>query len=257
MFTIITKQEYWNWLDSGIARPLQPRLGFIGKALRRLGLPVSVEQGFDMKDVQDTYILSRLPGAQGTRILEVGGGNSRVLRHLAKTNECWLVDKFEGFGGGPRRAPKLPGVKIVQDYIGSFNPALPDACFDTLLSISVVEHVPLERLEDFFRDCARLLKPGGRMIHAIDTYVYDPADRQNPGARAFIERTAAYLRYADRPDLGIALSEPPAVAPDFTFSCCYASTPDHVLWRWNQARPDKKRSLAQVVSIKAEWVKRG
>lgn len=252
MFDVITKKEFWAWIAArgGSQRSLARR------ALARLRRLVISPPPYDLKTVEDAYIMSELGQARGLRLLEAGGGNSRVLRRLARDNECWLADKFAGLGRGPTRPPHLPGVRIIQNYLGKFDPALPADYFDAVFSISVVEHVPLEELEAFFADCARLLKPGGRLLHAIDTYVYDAADRDNPGACAFRQRMEAYLSFADRPDLGIRLRQPPAIAADFPFSCRYASNPDPVMHAWHRVRPDEKREIAQVVAIKAEWVKK-
>lgn len=251
MFDIITKKEFWLWSAAEGAS----RRSLARRVLARLGRLVNSTHPYDLKTVEDAYILSQLGQARGLCLLEAGGGNSRVLRRLARDNECWLVDKFAGLGRGPTRPPHLPGVRIVQNYISKFDPALPDNYFDAVFSISVVEHVPLEEMEAFFTDCARLLKPGGRLLHAIDTYVYNPDDRDHPSARFFSERMQAYLSFADRPDLGIRLRQPPAIAPDFPFSCRYASNPDPVMHAWHRVRPDEKREIAQVVAIKAEWVK--
>jgi len=256
MFDIITRKEYWDWLDE--LEPLANYHGFLRRTRRNLALRryhLGFGREYAMKTVQDTYVYHLLRHEKGKKILEAGGGNSRLMRLLRKANECWLVDRFDGLGNGPKRRPLLRNVKIVQDYVGEFNPLLPDGYFDFVFSISVVEHIPLDALDDFFRDCARLLKPGGRMIHAIDTYVYDPADRQTPGLEEMALRIRKYLEYADRPDLGLRLAEPPKIDENFAFSCRHASLPDNILYKWQQGVPTVKREIAQLVSIKAEWVK--
>ncbi|MBK8551291.1 MAG: hypothetical protein IPL53_09635 [Ignavibacteria bacterium] len=35
------------------------------------------------------------------KILEIGGGDSRILKHFSKDFECWNLDKMEGLGNGP------------------------------------------------------------------------------------------------------------------------------------------------------------
>jgi ubiquinone/menaquinone biosynthesis C-methylase UbiE len=203
--------------------------------------------------VQDAFIMSRLKTIQGKRILEVGGGSPRVLKILAKENECWLVDKFEGVGRGPKDIPRIKPIKIVQGYMGEHLDVLPTRYFDIIFSISVVEHIPIERLEAFFRDCGRVLKPGGKMLHAIDTYTFDsPQERLN---RPFQDRLAAYLQFANRPDLGIRLTEAPAIDAGLEFSCQYATLPDNVMHEWYLNRKDDKRLRGQVVSVKSEWEK--
>lgn len=256
MFDIITRKEFWDCLDE--LDPPEKYRGLLHRTRRDLALrryhPGGMHE-LTMKTVQDIYLYHRLCNERGKRMLEAGGGNSRILRLLRRENECWLVDRFEGLGHGPRRIPFMPGVHIVRDYIGEFNPSLVDGGFDFVFSISVVEHIPLEYLDKFFVDCARLLKPGGRMIHLIDTYVYDPADRDADGREEFARRIDKYLEYTNRPELGLRLAGPAAINSDFTFSCRYASLPDNMLYYWQKAVPSIKREIAQLVSIKAEWIK--
>lgn len=267
MFDIITKEEYWRWIEEGVARPLQPpaidRRGpeygspwisaGIARVRSHIGPFLRSPRPYELKDVQDAFVLSRLRQARGATILEVGGGNSRILPVLSSSNECWTVDRFEGKGRGPTRVPRIPRVKVVQAYMGDGSPELEAGYFDFVVSVSVVEHVPLDSISAFFGDCARVLKPGGRMIHAIDTYLFDASDRSV--AQVFQERIQAYLGFAQRPDLQIMLVEEPGVDPDLRFSCRYATVPDNVLHEWNLRRPSVKRVLGQVVSIKAEWLK--
>lgn len=114
------------------------------------------------------FIRDNVPA--GSRILDVGGGISRILAHLAKTYECWNIDKLEGVGNGPR-ALKDPPYRLVRDYMGNFNQELPDNYFDLVFSISALEHVPQQE-ESLFKnivsDINRVLKPGGLSLHLFD-----------------------------------------------------------------------------------------
>jgi SAM-dependent methyltransferase len=259
MFDIITKQDYWTWLEKGYApfsgaRSSTPTSkGFFNKVNSRIQSVSLPPHPYELKDVQDAFILSRLQKAEGKRILEVGGGNPRVLRQFCNHNECWLVDKYEGVGRGPKSLPQMHNIKVVQGYMGEFLEQVPAGYFDTIFSVSVVEHIGLDHLNDFFTDCARVLKPSGRMMHAIDTYVFDPSreDLNVP----FRDRIKAYLEYSDRPDLGIKLVEAARINDNLTFSCSYATLPDNVIYEWYLNRRDEKRVHGQVVSIKSEWEK--
>ena len=259
MFDIITKQDYWTWLEKGYT-PLPKSLSFpsktrriLDKAIHRIVSVGSFQHPYELKDVQDGFIMSRLHDAQGKRILEVGGGKPRLLGQLSKHNECWSIDKFKGKGRGPQKAPRTPDIRIVQGYMGEFLEQIPTGYFDWVFSVSVVEHVALANIENFFADCARVLKPHGRMLHAIDTYIFDPT-REDLIA-PFRQRIQTYLEYADRPDLGIRLAETPQVNGNLSFSCSYASLPDNVIYEWYLNRKDDKRVFGQVVSIKSEWEK--
>ena len=126
----------------------------------------------DLKAYQDlhafAFIKNNIP--TGSKILEVGGGDSRILSFFQNTHECWNVDKFEGIGNGPIDVPNV-NYRIVIDYIGNFNEEIPDNYFDLVFSISVLEHVDLNNTgvwDNILSDIDRILKPGGYSLHCID-----------------------------------------------------------------------------------------
>jgi ubiquinone/menaquinone biosynthesis C-methylase UbiE len=128
-----------------------------------------------LKNYQDllvfSFITQFVPG--GSRILDVGGGRSRIIKHFKKKYECWNVDKLEGVGNGPRRI-FMKGFRLVKDYIGNFNPELPEDYFDFVFSISALEHVPEKdpRLfKNILDDLNRVLKPGGFSLHCFDSII--------------------------------------------------------------------------------------
>ncbi|GAI29988.1 unnamed protein product, partial [marine sediment metagenome] len=97
----------------------------------------------DLKAYQDllvfSFIKENIP--RGSRILDIGGGKSRILNYFKNNYECWNLDKLEGLGNGPV-AVGSEGCRLVKDYIGCFNKELPDNYFDFVFSISALEHVP-------------------------------------------------------------------------------------------------------------------
>lgn len=125
----------------------------------------------DLKVYQDylvhSFIEANVP--RGSRILEVGGGDSRVLKYFSGEYECWNVDKCEGLGNGPRGFTS-PHFKIVYDYLGNDNPELPTAAFDLVFSISALEHTPedLRIREGIARELQRVLRPGCPSFHLFD-----------------------------------------------------------------------------------------
>ena len=124
----------------------------------------------DLKVYQDylTYCFIRRNVAPGSRILEVGGGDSRILKHFSKDYECWNVDKCEGLGHGPIQFTS-PHYRIVYDYIGSLNPELPDHYFDFVFSISALEHTPEDQAPrvNVLKDINRVLKRGCPSFHCF------------------------------------------------------------------------------------------
>jgi ubiquinone/menaquinone biosynthesis C-methylase UbiE len=126
-----------------------------------------------LKQYQDLLVFSFIKQfiPEGSGLLDVGGGNSRIIKHFKKKYRCWNVDKLEGSGKGPKRIVKR-GFRLVKDYMGNFNPELPDNYFDFVFSISALEHVPEQdpRLfKNILDDLNRVLKPGGYSLHCFDS----------------------------------------------------------------------------------------
>ncbi|MDY6807004.1 MAG: glycosyltransferase, partial [Cyanobacteriota bacterium] len=144
--------------------------------LRRFGYYLNLEpDAGDLKFYQDilayTFIVENLP--PGAKLLEVGGGNSRVIEALKSDYECWNLDKFEGEGNGPREVTNTGNFRLVVDYIGNFNRELPDNYFDCVFSISTLEHLPEEEgiFQNVCEDIDRVLKPGGFSLHCLDVVI--------------------------------------------------------------------------------------
>jgi len=116
----------------------------------------------DLKVYQDlfvhTFILENIP--KGARILELGGGNSRIISCLKDDYEFWNLDKLEGQGHGPKGVAESEGFTLIRDYIGAFSKELPEHSFDFVYSISAMEHFSTDEkaMTDIFQDIDRLLK---------------------------------------------------------------------------------------------------
>ena len=229
MFSVTTKTRYWDWLETQITQPKEHTL----------------------KEIQDTFILSLLKNVKGKRILEVGGGNSRVAQLLGQNNEVWLIDGFEGKDGGPGKVPTLPGVKIVIGYMGQNLKEVPTNYFDYVFSISVIEHVMVQKYADCFRDIARVLAPGGRTIHAIDLYLYDDPDE---GERATGLKTRLDM-YLNTPALaGLQWQDPPEITRDLSASAKFAFNSMATLLVWNRIAPALKEVRTVTLSCNAEMI---
>lgn len=232
MYDVIRKSWVWDMLD----RDLLQECGWRGVS--------------ELKAIQDMAVYDLIKDAKGMRILEAGGGRPRILPILARHNECINLDRFEGTHGGPSQASLFEGIENRFGYLGERDPGLVDASIDIIFSISVVEHVPAQALQDFLEDGLRLLKPGGHWVHAIDIYVED-----NPPP-AYQERYACYRSwFADGrlSPLGPISDEP------LRFSCDMASNPDGMMYNWGKVAPSLNglRQKAQCVSIILAGTKAG
>ena len=149
-------------------------------------------------------------------------------------------------------------MKLVRSYLGDFSNEIPEDYFDIVFSVSVVEHVAIPHVADFFRDIARILKNDGETIHAIDVYLVDPIHKQNKWRTSIPQRIDSYLQVDADESIPLKFKEPAAFGKDIEFQSDFASNSDREMHRWNKAVPELKglRAIAQSVSLKAEWIKR-
>ena len=229
MFDIITKKEYWKALDSKLVSP----------------------HHHSLKNIQDAFILQQLHSVKNKAILEIGAGDSRVISSIAPENNCWIIDKFEGENNGLIGLPEVEQVHIVKDFVGNFSNKLPNDFFDYIFSISVIEHIKTKDLENFFKDCARILKPGGKMTHAIDIYITDKDENKT------YPNVSKYLEILLDQNYPLNFVCPPAINQNVSYQCTYASNPNNQLYSWNKIAPKLAtiREVYESVSIKIEMIK--
>lgn len=154
----------------------------------------------DLKVYQDllvyTFIQEHVP--KGSKLLEIGGGASRIIEAVKHDYECWNLDKLEGLGNGPAsvNSIEIKGFRLVADYIGNFSTELPDDYFDFVFSISALEHTPgdAESNRNICKDINRVMKQGALSLHCFDVvlrnghvwtndllpYIFDNIETINP-----------------------------------------------------------------------------
>lgn len=218
---------------------------FRGLDIALYGKPIDHAKS-DLKRYQDllalTFIASNIP--QGAKILEVGGGHSRVLAHLAGRYECWNVDKFEGLGNGPKALPQS-GYRIIQDYLGSNNPELPDNYFDLVFSISALEHTPKDEhlFQNILYDMNRVLKNGGASFHLIDVVLIHKKIRANPIVQYLFKHSAP----------GNPMPEPDMMRADQDLYTMSQSAYDK---KWKTVVKKPYEEFGQPTSINIYWKKK-
>ncbi len=234
MLRFVDKDEYWQAEDSGI-----------------LKLVDYDPEYWHIKQVQDVMVLKFLGAPRGKRILEAGGGKSRVLGTLAGSNTCTNVDELKGKDGGPIQGLDAKNVRHIFARIGQTQALIPDGSQDFVFSISVVEHIPASELEGFFDDIARMLAPGGQMIHLIDCYLRAPGEDNSA-------EQSRYDHYAQVFDgRRFRAFDPSAIMARDTigFHPRLASNPDRIMNMWNQdnpkMRPDRVESQGCTWALRA------
>jgi SAM-dependent methyltransferase len=199
-----------------------------------------------LKSIQDVLAMSYLKDLEGCDIVEIGGGTTRILPHLATKNRCVNMDRCDGSDGGATAPPEIEGVKTIQCFLGADSDEVSSEQFDAAFSVSVVEHVPKSSLESFFAEQHRITKPGALCLHLIDAYL---VDGDNPG---FVNLMEHYLKPFRE---GLYQSIDPdfdATAPEvIRFSTAYATNPDPIMRLWNRWGPALRtiRETGQSVAL--------
>lgn len=129
---------------------------------------------FDMKDLQRCWAIKAVLGnvERGARVLEIGAGEPLVAGLLSRLGyEVVVVDDYMGGGNGPREFKHFqatyPDVRFVRELFPPREAVGED--FGAVISISVLEHVPLERVAGVVEQGHDLVrKRGGCSIHAVD-----------------------------------------------------------------------------------------
>lgn len=201
MLGITTKAQYFSYLDEGYGDSDYSTL----------------------KGIQDTCIAHELGNSKDLTIADIGGGHSRIFNKLSATNKCYVIDRFEGVGNGPVKVADLKNVTSIVALIGEFSKDVPDNFFDTMVSISVLEHVPNEGLKPFFLDVARCMKSGGKTFHAVDLCL---GDKKHAGVGAKISAITVAVEQAGLKWLGDNLLDSEVV-----FRSSFASMSDLQLWK--------------------------
>ena len=134
--------------EEDVPRLLNPDVFFAGgyeQMLRHLEAVVSC--GFNLRTA--------------TRVLEIGCGSARLIRHLRAVRDLELVGCDIIADSIDWCRSHVPGVDF---HANAIDPPLEFAAgedFDLIFAQSVFTHIPLEKQEAWLAELARVLRPGG------------------------------------------------------------------------------------------------
>jgi len=139
-------------------------------------LPGLARANGDMKDLQRCWALKAILGnvEGGARLVEIGAGDPLVAELLTRLgHRVTIVDPYDGSDQGPREFERFrsehPDIEFIRERFPP-SAALP-ADVACVYSISVLEHIPADRIEAVIGAANELVGPGGCSIHAIDHVV--------------------------------------------------------------------------------------
>jgi 2-polyprenyl-3-methyl-5-hydroxy-6-metoxy-1,4-benzoquinol methylase len=105
--------------------------------------------------------------APGTRVLDIGSSDGALFQRLG-----------DRLGSGLGVDPTLPADRElgrIQFKAGYFPAAIPagSELFDVITMLAVLEHFPDAAYASLGTDCARFLKPGGRLVITVPSPLVD------------------------------------------------------------------------------------
>ena len=149
---------------------------------------------------KERFFLTRLAGKNG-RVLDLGcGGGWRLFTRIGPV-----------VGVDVSQLSLQSATGLYSGAVLASLTALPfaDECFDYIVSLDVLGHIPLESKDLALREIRRVLKTGGHTLHYIETEGDDPLTR-------FSKRSPElYQRYIVKPEGHIGLEPAPLAAERF------------------------------------------
>ena len=127
--------------------------------------------GWGLKQMGTLLCADRIVRSHPARVLEVGAGTNRYFDEwFGSLIEYWMIDDagFYDTTAFQAACAKRRHTRHVQGLLGSSSSEIPDASFNMVFSISVLEHVPAPQRLAVYKDMFRILAPGGQAVHSID-----------------------------------------------------------------------------------------
>lgn len=125
---------------------------------------------WSLKQLGNLHVIDYVEKFGLRRVLEVGAGfNFYFENHLPAWVEYTTLDDA-GFYDDALISLAMSRRKgrTIQGLLGQFSKDIEDGQYDACVSVSVLEHVPGEDIQNLCKDMFRVLRPGGWALHSID-----------------------------------------------------------------------------------------
>ena len=163
------RQALWRWWYPFFTRRVRAQgIDFLNYAFETdppMGLPLSAADEPFRPNIQLYHHVAAAADLAGARVLEVscghGGGASYLTRTLAPAEYVGLDLNPEGIRYCQQRH-QVPGLRFVQGDAMAL--PFPDGSFDVVVNVEASHCYPDFRR--FVDEASRVLKPGGRLVHA-------------------------------------------------------------------------------------------
>lgn len=149
-------------------------------AFTRLRGPFSIQPNNNTRAWEYPWAFHAAEPRPGLDVLEIGGGLAGFQFVLSRMG-CRVVNVDPGMEatgvGWPcdadsmRRLNGLFGTTVELRNTVIEQAGLPDASFDRVFSISVLEHLPEHEIAGAVREAFRVLRPGGRLVMTVDLFL--------------------------------------------------------------------------------------
>jgi SAM-dependent methyltransferase len=151
----------------------------VGRGLRYVGVPVNY-----WRSVEYRLALAAARFARGDRVLDVGSPKLLSLwvaekldaQVVATDIESYFIEEYEVLRRLRRVLPERLQLAVEDGRRLSF----PDASFDKVYSLSVLEHIPEQGDTECVRELARVLAPGGRCVLTVPFWPTSRVDWREP-----------------------------------------------------------------------------
>ncbi len=208
----------------------------------------SVREGYDrwasvydhdanpLQAIEEPLVRAAVGDVRGLRVLDLGCGTGRHSFWLAASGATvTAIDFSEGMLAEARRKPGAQAVTFLAHDLHLPLP-FPDGQFDLVVSGLVLEH--LRKLDGFFAEAHRMLRPGGRAVvsamhpamclRGTQARFTDPVSNElvQPGSVA--HSVAAFVMAAVRGGFGLSAVE--EYSPDEEFATRFTRAAKYVGW---------------------------